>query len=763
VAATNPTVELYYSGAWHDITSDVLTRDSITITRGRPDESSRIPPSTLQLTIKNTGGTYSPRNPMSPLYGLIGRNTPIRVSVASPAVSGAAYRFCGEVESWPQRWSVDGNDVWAPITANGIMRRLNAPGTTKPAWSALRRAMLVGDMATGLVAYWPMEGDLVGVGTTPAGSYVGDDVALGVENAPLGAASAVDDIVPERVGFGFSFTSFPPGNITLPVTVHTLTTTEILTYWHRSSPWDAGARPSGYTWDSFVVYHAVEFDSSSIGKAAIFVTDLSPQIYGPNRYGLVQVSFYDSAGTFVGVTLNSRTGTPGDTTFQPSDGAWHEIQIRLTQVGSDVEGKLYCDGVLLDTQTMSSKTLGRTTFIRPGSNGQWVDTASGTVKSTRVPYSICHVSVHNSTSAGQAYTAGIGHTGEAAAERIERLCGEEEIPLTILGDSAESEPVGIQRVATFLELLNDAADADDGILFEPRDDLGLAYRVHADLYNQAPVLELDYAAGSEVAPPLEPVEDTDVTANDVTVSRFEGGSARAVKETGTLNVQEPTADPDGVGRYAKDVELVLASDDRCIQQASWRRHLGTWDESRYPIVNLDLTAMEQAAKTALAADVVSLDVGDRFAITNVPSWLPPDDIEQHAQGFTEVLGSHRWTIAVNATPARPYDVFVAETDTTGNLSRIPAADGASTTNEALDATETGVDIISTTVRWIDSTNYASQFPFDITVGGERMRVTACSGTGLTQTFTVTRSINGVVKSHASGATVQLYRPPVIAR
>jgi len=80
----------------------------------------------------------------------------------------------------------------------------------------------------------------------------------------------------------------------------------------------------------------------------------------------------------------------------------------------------------------------------------------------------------------------------------------------------------------------------------------------------------------------------------------------------------------------------------------------------------------------------------------------------------------------------------------------------------LDTTETGVDIISATVRWIDSVTYGSQFPLDIIVGGERMTVTACTGTGLTQTLTVIRSVNGVIKTHAAGAPVQLFRPPVVA-
>ncbi|MFE7559672.1 hypothetical protein [Kitasatospora sp. NPDC057500] len=79
-------VELQVSGTWTDVTGDAYLRDPITIERGRPDEGSRIDPGKCPITLDNRSGTYSPRNPMSPYFGLIGRNTPVRVSVADPAL-----------------------------------------------------------------------------------------------------------------------------------------------------------------------------------------------------------------------------------------------------------------------------------------------------------------------------------------------------------------------------------------------------------------------------------------------------------------------------------------------------------------------------------------------------------------------------------------------------------------------------------------------------------------------------------------------------
>ncbi|MFD7428402.1 hypothetical protein ACFV6Z_15340 [Streptomyces sp. NPDC059818] len=73
--------EIQVGGAWVDVTADTYTRDPITITRGTADEASSTEPSTCSLTLNNREGKYSSRNPLSPYFGLIGRNTPLRVSV----------------------------------------------------------------------------------------------------------------------------------------------------------------------------------------------------------------------------------------------------------------------------------------------------------------------------------------------------------------------------------------------------------------------------------------------------------------------------------------------------------------------------------------------------------------------------------------------------------------------------------------------------------------------------------------------------------
>lgn len=81
MAKQNVLVEAYYSGVWNDITADVFTEEGITLSRGLAEETLEPQPGRISLALNNTDGKYNPNNPASPLYGLIGRNTPLRVTI----------------------------------------------------------------------------------------------------------------------------------------------------------------------------------------------------------------------------------------------------------------------------------------------------------------------------------------------------------------------------------------------------------------------------------------------------------------------------------------------------------------------------------------------------------------------------------------------------------------------------------------------------------------------------------------------------------
>ena len=307
------------------------------------------------------------------------------------------------------------------------------------------------------------------------------------------------------------------------------------------------------------------------------------------------------------------------------------------------------------------------------------------------------------------------------------------VTFVAVGDLDNTELMGPQTAGDLLDLLGECEATDLGQLYEPRAAFGLAYRTRESLYAQAVDLALTYSQVTGI----QPVEDDQQTRNDVTVTRRGGSSARSVLATGPLSVLPP---PSGVGRYQEAVTLNIYSDDRLQAQADWRVAVGTIDEPRYPEIS---TEAQNTATTAYVPDV-----GDLLAVTGTPIWVPPGGVRAQILGYTETFQPHGWDLTFTCQPATPADdAFTLNSATLGRLDSDTSVTSGALTTTATAVPYTGGD-------WITTAAYPSEFPFDVMIGGEQMRVTA----GVAGSLTVTRSINGVVKTHASGAPIRLFQP-----
>lgn len=904
--------ELQIGGVWTDITPHVYTRDPITIGRGRKDEGSRCDPTSCALTLNNRGGQYSPRNPRSPYFGLIGRNTPLRVSVPNtesslvldgvdaniastpdvsaldivgdldvrieatadwyataahslmgkwnatgnqrswrlylyhswlylqwtadgvtivgdgtalpslparaalratldvdngaggntirlywaPTLAGPwtqfgdtltaagvtsifsgtaalqiatpfptaappihpidgrvhqaevrsgiagtvvanpdfrakapgttsfadaagrtwtvngtaeinarAYQAHTEVSSWPPRWDVSGKDVWTSVESSGILRRLGQGA--KSLDSTLRRRVPTGP---GLLAYWPMEEErdstrayspIAGVQPmTTIGLDWGADDTLGGSSAlpkllnPASLSASVP--LATTVGWQVEMVYFLP---TMPAVL-----TEIL---------------------------RVAVRGTVMRAAVLLVSTAGIRIEARDADDVVLAFF-------------NYTNAPAIADFW---GVWNRLQLFTSDAGG---GTTRLVAAWRDVTNGAGSWLSATVFtgtmgVAGGVTGTWGSATEG--------MALGHLGVFAVPGTvnvpGSAIYDGAddGFNGETAGARMLRLAGEEGIPLSLTAPATETARLGPQRPDTLLNLLEEAADADGGILFEPKDRLGLRYRPRTALYNQAPALVLDYTADGEIAPPLEPVEDDLTVRNDRSVTRVNGSTGRVVITEGPLSTLPP---PAGIGVYDDAVTLNLYDDTQPQQIAAWRAYLGTIDQARYPAVHVQLHTA-----THLIDEVLALDIGDLATLTDLPAWLPPDDVALLVQGTTTVLDQYTWDITLDCTPGSPWQVGVADqgrADTSGT-----------TLSGALSSTSLVVNVLTTSgPRWVDSATYPSDFPFDIVVGGEVMRVTSCVGTTTAQTFGVTRSINGIVKSHLHQAPVSLAIPTIVA-
>lgn len=614
-------------------------------------------------------------------------------------------RFHGEVSTWPQRWDPAGADVNAPVVASGVLRRLGQGAA--PLKSVMYRGLT--SLATDVVAYWPCEDD---AGATELASALPGQGPLRV----IGAS-------PELAAFD-SFKASKP--------IPTLNATR----------WSGGVEDYPVTGDMQV---RCLLAVPAAGVAA--------------NMTLLRVFTTGSAARWDVIVT---TAGELSLTVYDVDGA---IINGPTAVSFGVDGRLL--RFSLDATRISGSTISWNMSILEvgqGSGSTFNSTFGGSYSVNQVSrlvfnpaqaaeaLAVGHVSVQNVITSLFDLSAELNaYAGEKATTRIGRLCAQESVPLQIVGDDAGTTTVGPQLPKTLLELLREAADADLGILYEPRGFLGLAYRPRGTLYAQAPVLELDYATADMAG--IEPTDDDQATRNDVTVKRVDGASARAVLETGPLSVNAP---PDGVGRYDEEVTLNLATDAQAPDQASWRLYLGTVDEARYPKLGINLASSSFTADATLTADAVALDVGDKVTVANPPAWLPPDLINQLTQGMTETLGRYEWLIDVNCSPASPWDVAVYDAASGPGEARY-SSDGSSLSAGAT-ATATTISVATPSgPLW-----GAVDQPFDIYVAGERMTVTAVSGASSPQTFTVTRSVNGVVKAQTSGTEVRLYKPAYYA-
>lgn len=726
-------VEIYLGSlGWIDISPYVYYRDRIHITRGRPDETSQAQPQTATLTINNRDGRFSPRNPVGPYYGLIGRNTPIRISRLNNGIR--RYRSTNEVPSWPPTWDITGTDVYIQLAAAGALRRLLQG--TQPLRSPMERAMTSGITAANITAYWPCED---AAGSIQLASALSGGTPLAIAGSPTlsrDTTFACSAALPLVNGSSWS----------APVPAHPGTTANVLRFLMSIPAAGDSAGEIGFlATNGTVATLQLAYDSLSSGSFEILGKDAN----GNTLFG---------------------TATSGG-----FNGQLFRISAELIQNGSNITWALVIlapgatVGFILASGSIAG-TVGQATSVTinnhiPTAMVGVVGMAIGHVSYQPVWDSLFNLSGAMNAWLGEPPDAVQPNNATYATSRFTRLCLETGVSPVVVTSSAgydvdpgPASPVGMgnQTIDTLPTLLQQVPDTTTGIIFEPRDQVGVAVRTRASLYNQSPRLTLDYAQ-HQLSGPLNPVDDDQLTRNDVIVNRVNGSSATQVQTTGPLSVQPP---PNGVGDYQTQYQLSLASDSLLVDAAGWRLHMGTVDEPRYPQLMLNLRHSTFTSSVDMMNAALTLDIGDRVVITNPPAWVSPDQISLIVQGYSETLGTYEHDMVITCSPESPYRVAILDDPVLGR----PDTDGSTLTRDYPLGTETTLSVTTAGVStnsplW---TTAAGDFPFDIAVSGERMTVTNITGASSPQTFTVTRSVNGVVKPQTTGADVRLWQPMILS-
>lgn len=591
-------------------------------------------PFAWQVTATDTSLTAAGAPGVRPTVALGNTDVPIIFTYDNFEVRN--YRFTGEVEAWPQEWTLnaydDGNGVvWAPLTAYGLMYRLGLPGQDVLARSALRR-WYSQQTSPAPIAYWPMEDE--SDATQAASGLVG-----GTALTFSGTLRPGDSSVPGGVSSGIRSSGSTAGSGV-----------------NRFSGM-VGNGAFTYSGTQLVVDYTVCAETFSGAPAAATGQHLDVALSQASPVGQVYLSIktYGTPGFIVSIFQG---GGSANTTINDADastalnGAPHHVRWILANSGANCSVTIQLDGSTVATGTVTGKNLPALNIIGVPEQSQWDNSTPAVVADMPVTFS--HVAIWNTSSAPSPATAAFGHVGETADDRVSRVCDEEGIEAFVHPDAGVA--MGPQPVAPPLQMFVGSGEvAEQGVFGEPRHTSGFTFRANESISDQDPTVTLDYAA-EEVAPPMLHREDLDHAQNDIIVTRRGGGSSgQVLKETGQLNASDPHTDPKAIGPYPVRPVLSLETDAQAATQAGRRLRHGTTDELRFAAVGVDLTALYRADKTALLGDVLAVDPGDKILIENLPSWLGGGDTAQLQRGFTEVLGPFHWTIEHVTGPARPHD------------------------------------------------------------------------------------------------------------
>jgi len=628
------TVELYLGAlGWTDISTYVYYRDRIRISRGRPNEASRIQPQTCSMTLNNADGRFSPRNPVGPWYGYIGRNTPIRVSRMQNGVR--RYRFVGEVPAWPVTWDISGRDVYVPIQAAGMLRRLQQG--TQALNSTMRRSI---PLLSTLIAYWPCEdgaqsSQLASGAGGPAMSILGtpsldsSSVFVGSSAIPTLQNDTWSGRVPQYTDSGSASLQFL---MAIPASSTVTDGTRIV---------------------------AIATSGAVSRVELIWRTGGQLQL---KAFSALGTTLADSGSVLLNSTVNGQLlqVTVG---WQPQAGGtrfWYSI----LAVGST---NIY----LNFTDAASPNTITAMNYVTMAPDGNMSGIVIGQIYAQNIL-----VNLNTLNAQLNAYNA------EVPATRFTRICGEQGLNAALVSSGevgTDGVSMGYQLPDSLANILQQVPDADLGLFYEARDQLALAYRTRLSLYNQGttynnsrPGLTLDYAL-HELSGALNPLDDDAYTRNDVTAQRISGSSVQAadgspLDRLSTVNV----------GDYSTTYSLSIGSDAILPDAAHWRLHLGTTDEPRYPTIPLNLRHPTFTGNVGLLNQALTVDIGDLVVINNPPSGRgAPDTIRLILQGYSETLGIFEHDMVLNCSPEAPYrvgmfdDLVLGRYDTDGSTLAAP--------------------------------------------------------------------------------------------
>lgn len=554
--------------------------------------------------------------------------------------------FTGEISEWPKRWDKTGSDVWVTLHANGLTRRIMQGEA--PLHSPLYRHYTAHE----LVGYWSFENM---EGTANNNPTIASDLS---EGAPLQVLYPIPDHVAsikwsdentllgsDALGsaylgasdrdFNYDYIGYGAANLLSAPSTHDSFS---VSFWNRVE------LRTDVTSPQLECVAAVEMQNHSLIKFFIFTV----------QHGLTAT---DPTTTIFanGYTADLASNPISATVTVPLTTQWKHFLFSVEYSGGSAILRIVVDGVYSAVDTEAVTAVGQPRQLQT--------LQMGCIASDSIGISFGHLAI--ATGVGEdplladvTDTVSIGleaYTGETDVERLQRLFSEESISFEVTeNDDDPGTLLGPQRTLTFMELVHEASRAGDGVIYEMREDFGYRYVTRWAMYGRESALTLDYT-NTDLSEVPETTDDDQLLRNKIIITRDGGaGSVTAEQTDGPLSTNDPRAVVPGAGVYKTEYKVNLFEDDQRADYAGWRKHLGTWDESRFPGVSVALHRAPFTSNRAKFAAAALLDVAEIMTITNPPVWLPPGDIVLQARSVKMSLSNFNWTIDWSCLPGRPW-------------------------------------------------------------------------------------------------------------
>lgn len=496
-------------------------------------------------------------------------------------------RFTGYVQTWPVEWP-DGGDTFAvaQITAVDRLARLSRQTLR----SVIEEEYLLDDP----VCYFTLG--------EPSGSSSAGDTS-GKGTAPLNVSGN---------GAAVVF-----GNATGPSTDALTAVTFAAGKYLRNA-----GRPLDFSIAQFFTLEAFVNTSTATDGAVIALLDQGA--------GIIHTLELTSTGKLRAKTpLYTLTGT---TTI--TNGATHHVALKQT----DTQYKLFVDGVVEATQATNGWYDPFARLYVGGFLENWIQWAplTGTVAHVAVSSSLfnevsdARIAAHsdaglngfNTERSDQRISRYLGYAGITSANIVAETGNQTLVPhYDITGQSPASATATVNT-------------AEAGLVFVSGDGKIVVHnRRHRTVK-----LAADWSLTAiDIAPSTTIPADMQQVANVGTAS-LQGGATQSV-----TNASSKTRH----GAYPTSYDsLLVTTDQQALDRINWQVGTHAEPSPRYSSLQVDLLTASQTLQQAAQAR----EIGDRIAITGLPSQTPSALSDQVIEGWTETLTATDWSMTFNTSP-----------------------------------------------------------------------------------------------------------------